>query len=137
MRDQSSFRRLPSLMPEPAAEDTIFETNFPLPDGLEACRRALNTTHQALVQACWAAVLQKHFGGPVTIGIVVSGRTMDVVDAQRVIGPLFNTVPFHLSLVRSSSWAKAVQACHSFNTAAIPYQHTPLRDIMKWCRQLP
>ena len=100
---------------------------------LEALRRRLRTTHQALIQTCWATVLRKYLGVSVNMGIVVSGRTLDLPDVDRTIGPLFNTIPFHVRLESSLTWAEVVRNCQEFNTSALPYQHTALRSIMKWC----
>jgi amino acid adenylation domain-containing protein len=99
----------------------------------EATRRKLNVTPQAIAQACWATVLQSHFKGATTLGMIVSGRSLDFDGADRVIGPLFNTIPYHHRLEKGDKWSLIVKHCHEFNMAAHPYQHTPLRDIRKWC----
>ncbi|THZ17630.1 peptide synthetase [Aureobasidium pullulans] len=96
-------------------------------------RRSLGVTIQALVQACWIATLRKYHHG--AVGTVVSGRSIDFDGIENVIGPLFNTIPFYLRCESGDSWKTLVQRCHEFNTAALPYQHTPLRDIMKWCNK--
>jgi amino acid adenylation domain-containing protein len=102
-------------------------------DSLDQLRRDLGTTHQALIQASWMYVLQRHLKRPCCIGIVVSGRSIDFEEAEKTLGPLFNTVPFYLDTSRSSSWTELIQACHDFNFAALKHQHTALRDITKWC----
>lgn len=102
---------------------------------LNTVRKQLNATHQALVQVCWIATLQQHVQASMTVGLVVSGRSIDFQDADQTIGPLFNTVPFYLGFEEKDTWASAVARCHEFNISALPYQHTPLRDILKWCRR--
>lgn len=102
---------------------------------LNAVRKDINVTHQALVQACWLAVLQDHLRAPSAIGLIVSGRSIDYQDADHTIGPLFNTIPFFLGFEENDTWASAVARCHEFNIAALPFQHTPLRDVMKWCKK--
>ncbi|KAL5115064.1 hypothetical protein ACEQ8H_007039 [Pleosporales sp. CAS-2024a] len=101
---------------------------------LESTRRMLNVTAQAIAQACWLHVMQEHARTTTTMGIVVSGRSMDLEDAHRVIGPMFNTIPYHHQYQQSESWASIIKRVHDFNVAAHPYQHTPLRDIIKWCK---
>ncbi|THX05705.1 peptide synthetase [Aureobasidium pullulans] len=100
---------------------------------VDELRRSLGVTIQALVQACWIATLRKYHHG--AVGTVVSGRSIDFDGIENVIGPLFNTIPFYLRCESGDSWKTLVQRCHEFNTAALPYQHTPLRDIMKWCNK--
>ncbi|KAH7139354.1 hypothetical protein B0J11DRAFT_423738 [Dendryphion nanum] len=103
----------------------------------ENIRRKLNVTHQAIAQACWSTVLRKHAQGPVTMGMVVSGRSINFDGADRVMGPLFNTIPYHYRHQAGTSWTDAIKRAHDFNAAAHTYQHTPLRDIMKWQNRSP
>jgi amino acid adenylation domain-containing protein len=101
---------------------------------LEPTRRKLNVTAQAIAQACWLHVLQEYITAVKTIGIVVSGRSINLGDAERIVGPMFNTIPYRNRPQQSDSWASTIKRVHDFNVAAHPYQHTPLRDIMKWCK---
>lgn len=101
---------------------------------LETARRKLNVTAQAIAQACWIYALQDHLKAATTIGVVVSGRSIDLDGADRTIGPMFNTIPYHHRPQKSESWTSIINKVHDFNVAAHPHQHTPLRDIMKWCK---
>ncbi|RAR05078.1 nonribosomal peptide synthetase 2 [Stemphylium lycopersici] len=128
---------LPKLFGE-SDQDTILVTRTL--HGLEnfdSIRRKLNVTGQAIVQACWLSVLQEHVKGDVATGIVVSGRSIDLEGADRVIGPMFNTIPHHHRARRSESWSSITKRVHEFNMEAHLYQHTPLRDITKWCKRSP
>ncbi|KAL2144240.1 hypothetical protein VTI28DRAFT_9451 [Corynascus sepedonium] len=102
---------------------------------LESLRTRLGVTHQALLQAAWLATLAKHRSTDPTIGVIVSGRSIDMEGTAMVVGPLFNTLPFHARLKTegNTSWASLVRQCHEFNTAVLPFQHVSLRDIQKWC----
>ncbi|KAF2084781.1 nonribosomal peptide synthetase 2 [Saccharata proteae CBS 121410] len=128
---------MPSLTSNTREKDVTVTAHLTGLKAFEETRRKLDVTHQALVQASWAAVLQKHFAGAVTLGMVVSGRSIDFEDADHTIGPMFNTIPFHLRFHPEETWSAAIKRCHDFNTSALPYQHTPLRDIMKWCKRAP
>ena len=100
-------------------------------------RKSLNVTEQAVLHACWLLTLQHQFGFVPQIGIVVSGRAIDIPGVENVIGPLFNTIPSNINFQGLNSWADLVQHCHSYHISTIPFQHTPLRDIMKWTRRSP
>lgn len=100
----------------------------------EAARRKLNVTAQAVAQACWLHVLLKHIKNATTIGIVVSGRSIDLEGSDRIVGPMFNTIPYQHHPQRGETWVSFIRRVHDFNVAAHPYQHTALRDIAKWCR---
>ncbi|CAI6340187.1 unnamed protein product [Periconia digitata] len=106
-------------------------------DQFEATRRKLNVTAQTIAQACWSVVLCQYVKSSITLGTVVSGRSIELEGADLVNGPLFNTIPFLFSPQEDNTWASIIQKVHDFNVAAHPYQHTPLRDIMKWCKRGP
>ncbi|KAJ9649489.1 hypothetical protein H2199_000264 [Coniosporium tulheliwenetii] len=128
-------RPMPCLAPHAGDDDTSVVVELQNLDRLETVRRRLNATLQALIQACWAAILQHYFAGDVTFGMVVSGRSIDFEGVEQVIGPLFNTVPFHLRFTAQDTWSSIVRRCHDLNLEALPFQHTALRDIMKWCKR--
>lgn len=105
---------------------------------LELLRTRLGVTHQALVQAAWVSALATFTSTDPTIGIVISGRHLELDGAEQVAGPLFNTLPFHARIAHDDklsqpTWASLIRQCHDFNTAVLPFQHVPLRDIQKWC----
>lgn len=127
--------RLPSLMSEPAQGAVVVTRDLkPLPV-FDMTRRKLNVTAQAIAQACWMHVLQGYVQVPITTGLVVSGRNLELVHADRIVGPLFNTIPYHYQATSGDTWASAIARAHEFNTSALPYQSTPLRDILKWCKR--
>jgi non-ribosomal peptide synthetase component F len=65
----------------------------------------------------------------------VSGRTIDHPGVEKTIGPMFNTLPFWVDIHSDDTLAEVIIKCQDFNMAALPYQHTPLRDTSKWCKQ--
>ncbi|KAK4236564.1 non-ribosomal peptide synthetase [Achaetomium macrosporum] len=107
-------------------------------DRLATLKTGLGATHQALVQAAFVSALVKHLSADPTIGVIVSGRSIELDGAERVVGPLFNTLPFHARMVAhdgasGTNWSALIRQCHDFNTTVLPFQHAPLRDIQKWC----
>ncbi|KAH0419262.1 peptide synthetase, partial [Aureobasidium melanogenum] len=124
---------MPALVENEAAQDTLCTASLEILSQADELRRSLGVTVQALVQASWIVTLRKYYQG--AVGTVVSGRSIDFDGVEKVIGPLFNTVPFYLRCEPGDTWQTLVQRCHNFNTNALPYQHTPLRDIMKWCNK--
>ncbi|KAI9724317.1 MAG: NRPS [Candelaria pacifica] len=131
----SRSTRMPPLITRPLEHDSAATLVVTDVEYLERLRRNLDATHQALIQACWVAALQRYLSSSVTLGMVVSGRSIDVDKAELTIGPLFNTIPFHVALDKSESWRSLISKCQRYTTAALPYQHTPLRDIIKWCQK--
>nr|QEE83320.1 polyketide synthase 40703 [Alternaria oxytropis] len=133
----AKFLPLPTIFNKPTKSTVVVtRTLHALPD-FDRVRRQLNVTAQAVAQACWLFVLQEHVKGPVTTGMIVSGRNIDLEGADRIIGPMFNTIPYQHRAQHSESWTSIIKRVHDFNVEAHPYQHTPLRDIMKWCNRAP
>ncbi|KAK3998252.1 non-ribosomal peptide synthetase [Cladorrhinum sp. PSN332] len=129
---------LPS--PSPAVWDSqVVSQECEVPfESLERLRTTLGVTHQALVQAAWVKVLRQHLTHNPTIGVIVSGRSIPLDGAERVVGPLFNTIPFYARIspgkgLTAYTWESLVRQCHEFNTAVLNFQHVPLRDVQKWC----
>lgn len=127
----STLVRFPR-MHEVTLETASITATRTMPFDLESARLKLRTTHHAVVQALWVSLLQK-FAPEVNItGVLLSGRSIPMDGVEDVVGPLFNTVPFHWRLRRSTSWNKLVQDCHAFVSSAISFAHVPLRLIQKW-----
>ena len=122
------------LIEKPSESDCLVSMKIDCPRRFDAVRQSLGVTEQALFQACWSRVLLPYLGSQVIFGNVVSGRAIDFPNVEDVIGPLFNVIPFILSLEKDDTWRSAARKCHDFNMSVLPYQHTPLRDILKWCK---
>lgn len=134
-------RNLPSIclldLPAPAIpsheDNTAISVHQKLlaPGVRETCSN-LAVTPQAVFHAAWLYTLAEHFKRNLTIGIVVSGRSIELEHAENIIGPMFNTLPFTInSLLHSAHLADLIQACHKKNVDVLPYQHTSLSSIRK------
>lgn len=73
----------------------------------------------------------------VVFGQVVSGRSIAVNEADKIIGPMFNTVPFRLRLSQAlSSNAEVLESIRQMSEEAIDFQHSSLAEVQKiWRRQ--
>lgn len=130
----TTSHKIKPLTSAPSEHDVFVTRTLNPISNYQAVRKKLNVTDQAIAQACWAVTVQNIQSAAVTLGIVSSGRSIDYEGADQVIGPVFNTVPFHLRRKPGDTWSSLVKRCHQFNAQALAYQHTPLRDIIKWCR---
>ncbi|KAF3070043.1 Hydroxamate-type ferrichrome siderophore peptide synthetase [Trichoderma lentiforme] len=100
---------------------------------LEDARRKQKVTLQPVLMALWTSVLQKYYPGGLTVGLIVSGRSIDLPGVENTIGPFFNTMPFFNKTLSGQSWASLVRKCSEFSTSILPFQHVPLKSIQKWC----
>ncbi|KAK4495598.1 hypothetical protein PRZ48_012866 [Zasmidium cellare] len=108
-----------------------FETN------LEAVRRDLAVSHQAVLQAAFTIALHQLSPRTQSFGLVLSGRSISFDRADEVIGPMFNTIPYAVDLNDTDGWKELLLRCQQSNAAVVPFQHTPLRDIRKFCGRHP
>lgn len=120
-----------------SSEDVVTTLTLSKLAGFEILRKSLGVTPQALIQAAWLSVLQRITSPNITIGIVTSGRAIDLEGADKVIGPLFNSVPFHSKLESGMTFAALIANCHTFNMKMQDFQHTPLKEIQKWSPAKP
>ncbi|KAL2361253.1 hypothetical protein RJZ56_005872 [Blastomyces dermatitidis] len=102
---------------------------------LETLRRKLDVLEQSVFLACWLRVLEAHLKLIPTVGVIVSGRALDFKETQDIIGPLFNTLPCNIPCSNISSMADLVKSCHEYYVSTLQYQHTSIRDIMKWMQR--
>ncbi|KAM9876129.1 amino acid adenylation domain-containing protein [Verticillium dahliae] len=100
---------------------------------LREASKALNITLQSAVLSLWSGTFGKSFSPRAAMGVVVSGRVLDIEDVEDVMGPLFNTLPFYPDVATNNTLQKLAQRCHDFNVSTLPFQHTALRNIQKWC----
>lgn len=117
--------------------DTYLQEDISEVLGLQALKTSLQVTEHSIFHACWLLTLHFHFSILPPLGVVVSGRALDVTGSESVIGPLFNTIPSFIPAYSLNTVAELVQACHQYYVSALPFQHTPLREIMKWMRRTP
>jgi hypothetical protein len=120
-----------------STENTVVSSVIENLDSFDTLRKKLGVTPQAVIQAVWISVLQIILSSSLTIGIVVSGRAIDFEGADKVIGPLFNTVPFHVKIESCTTSATLIAKCHDYNMKMQDFQHTPLKDIQKWSPSKP
>ena len=118
-----------------AGQPVVFRLEVGTLDDIETIRRKLNVTEQAIIHACWLHIFMQCFKLVPTLGIVVSGRATGITATEKVIGPMFNTIPCYIPLSGLTSISDLAAACHEYHISAMPYQHTPLRDIMRWTRK--
>ncbi|TQS38813.1 hypothetical protein Golomagni_00671 [Golovinomyces magnicellulatus] len=107
-------------------------TSFIDLDGFEALRKQLGVAPQAIIEACWIAALQTKLSSNFMMGIVVSGRTIELEDISMIVGPFFNTIPFYINLRPHATLKEVISVCQEFNMKMQEFQHTSLNDIKKW-----
>ena len=131
-----SWRRSPmrSICANPSSQPTtgLRPLSGELIDGI---RQSQNVNLQSVVLALWVSVLQRKCPSCLTLGVIVSGRSIDLPGVEKTIGPLFNTLPFFNETLAGRSWSSLIQQCHDFGVSTAASQHVSLQKIQKWCSQ--
>ncbi|KAK0386796.1 hypothetical protein NLU13_6632 [Sarocladium strictum] len=102
-------------------------------ESIEGHLKRLHTTHQSLILAAWTSAQCQLLESMPTTGLVVGGRSLDLVGVEGTVGPLFNTVPFSAASCKGRRWTDIVKHCNTFSSAVLNFQHVSLREIQKWC----
>ncbi|KAF4993883.1 hypothetical protein FDECE_13287 [Fusarium decemcellulare] len=123
---------------QPTAEMFYSESDIELsmPDISERCKE-MEVTVQSVAILAYAKVLAKLTGRrDVAFGQVLAGRSSLGAEAERVVGPLFNTVAKRVTLEpKLISNRNMVQQIQSFTVEAQSYEHAPLHEVQKSLRQ--
>ncbi|GGN03917.1 hypothetical protein GCM10011609_48820 [Lentzea pudingi] len=81
--------------------------------GAAAWAREHRLTLNTLVQGAWALLLSRYSGErDVVFGATVSGRPTDLLDADRIVGPMINTLPVRVRVrgdLALSDWLSELQ----------------------------
>ena len=131
-RFQDCPRKAISPLQTPAQSENITMSTTIDTTEIEAVRKRLGVSHQAVMQGCFEIATRRCIPSINAYGTVVSGRSVELSGADRIRGPMFNTLPQPLRLATTSTLEEHIRVRHDDNVGVLPYQHTPLRDIRKW-----
>ncbi|KAI8919469.1 hypothetical protein DFJ77DRAFT_279005 [Powellomyces hirtus] len=117
---------------DPTVHHVTLSSRLSLSHVENACKQ-LGTTVQALGISAWAKLLSYYVGETdVTVGLVLSGRTIPVEGVEHIAAPCFNTIPFRVQLDNAQTNRDLVRNVNADNSAVLQHQHASLRSIQKW-----
>ncbi|KAL7621778.1 hypothetical protein AAE478_007277 [Parahypoxylon ruwenzoriense] len=92
--------------------------------------RDLGVSLLPFCQAAWAVTLSLlQNNSDVCFGNVISGRSIDLDNIDKLVAPCFNTVPVRMNLDRAKFPLEVMKKFQQLNTEMLPYQFTGLRRI--------
>ncbi|KAL2912582.1 hypothetical protein HK105_207890 [Polyrhizophydium stewartii] len=98
-----------------------------------ARRSAQSVTVAVVLKAAWAATLRKFTRShDVVFGEVLANRDIAVAGADRIVGPLLNTVPCHVVLDDTARAADLVASLQAQHGAVLSHSHAALVDVQRW-----
>lgn len=103
---------------------------------LSRCAALRITPHTVALLAFGKTLMQLLQQRDIVFGQVLAGRSLEVEDADDIIGPLFNTVPFRIVLDNAlQTNESALEHLQHLSIESQSHQHASLSDIQKKWRQ--
>ncbi|KAL8928737.1 MAG: hypothetical protein Q9208_001515 [Pyrenodesmia sp. 3 TL-2023] len=105
---------------------------------LQGCRRLGVTFQSVALIAFGKTIASLSKSQDIAFGHVVSGRSLPALNADEIIGPLFNTVPVRLDLGFTASTNRdAIQRIQRMTGESQIYQHASLSNIQQaWRKEI-
>jgi alpha-ketoglutarate-dependent taurine dioxygenase/aryl carrier-like protein len=90
-------------------------------------------TLNTVALTAWSLLLSRYSGlTDVVFGVVVSGRLINLAGADRIAGPLLNTLPLRVSFLPDEPVNSCFEKLRSRQLEIQRYEQTPLRLIQEW-----
>ncbi len=100
---------------------------------LQSLARQHKLTLNTFVQGAWALLLSQYSGArDVVFGVVVSGRSVDLTDADLRLGLFINTLPLRVQISPDESLPAWLEELQSRQVEMRRYEYTPLAQIQRW-----
>ena len=97
-----------------------------------ALAAANDATVSSVIQAAWGVVLGRYNDTrDVVFGAVVSGRSPDVLDVERMAGLLINTIPVRVSCDETDTFAALVSRVQQQSLESQPHHASRLAEIQQ------
>ncbi|MCI0158115.1 amino acid adenylation domain-containing protein [Leifsonia shinshuensis] len=99
---------------------------------LRTTAERLGVSFASLISVAWGLLLCRYAGtAEATFGSVVSGRTADVAEIDRVVGVLINTVPTRIRLEPDMTIGDLVRRVHADMAERLPHETLSLSRIQR------
>ncbi len=90
------------------------------------------TTINTLVQLAWGVLLQRYSGDrQVVFGAVISGRSAEVEEIERMVGLFINTIPVVVNFEGETELGELIEKIQSTFQRSQEYGYLPLTEIQK------
>ena len=100
---------------------------------LDAFAAAGGVTLNTLVQGAWAILLARYAGRrDVVFGATRGCRRSSVAEAERIVGPLLNTIPVRVAIAPDAALLPWLAALRAQWVALRDHEHTPIGLIHEW-----
>ncbi|KAF0708574.1 Aste57867_6297 [Aphanomyces stellatus] len=113
-------------------EPLEIETQVSL-DDVKAAAQRVGVTPAELNKIAWAVTLQKYTRqNDVVFGQVMANRDIPVKDADSILGPLINTVPYRVRFDETAPIQSIFDAVEAERASMMTHSYSSLADIKRW-----
>ncbi|SDI76260.1 amino acid adenylation domain-containing protein, partial [Paraburkholderia phenazinium] len=100
---------------------------------LQRAAQRAQVTLNTLVQGAWALVLARFSGrAQVAFGMTVSGRPVDLPEAQSTVGLFINSLPLWIDVEPDATVRSWLAGLQRHNAQLRDVEHTPLVSLQQW-----
>ena len=104
---------------------------------LMALAQQYKVTLNALIQGVWTLFLNYYTGKKdIIYGITVSGRSIDLEEADKMVGVLINTIPVRIKFSSDEKIYSIFEKIHQINPVLHHYSYVPLKTIQDWVKHI-
>lgn len=101
---------------------------------IDISKRPEDVTMASLLTAAWAVVLSRHSkSSDIVFGTVSSGRTIDLADAESIVGPCYNYLPVRLQLRGGMSYTDLLNLVQDEALSNAQYDSLGFGKIKEHC----
>jgi hypothetical protein len=95
-------------------------------------RDDLELTFSTILHAAWGMVIASYTGlNDAVFGVTLSGRTIDISNVDRIVGPLITTVPVRIRFNNDETLEDILGRVQEEALAMVPFEHTGLQNIQQ------
>jgi amino acid adenylation domain-containing protein/non-ribosomal peptide synthase protein (TIGR01720 family) len=117
-----------------APEQRSLELSNALTEQLRQFTRTYKVTLNSVFQASWAHTLScLEHDHDIVFGETLSGRQIDLIEAEKMVGLLINTVPIRINIEENELACEWIQNVHCAHIKRERYGQLPLVEINQCC----
>ncbi|AZK48667.1 non-ribosomal peptide synthetase [Paenibacillus lentus] len=129
-----------SILPQRLAEATdrqdivksTFSFDKELTDSLQNLAKSCQVTLSTLFQTMWGVLLQKYTNcNEALFGAVISGRSPEIPEVEKIVGIFINTVPVRIQATRGMTVRQLLGQVQEFSVLTDKYGYLTLADLQE------
>lgn len=106
---------------------------IPTSTAIQSLVQSYRLTMNTVIQGIWALLLSRYSGKEdVVFGATVSGRPLDLVGSESMVGIFINTVPIRVKITANTSFLDWLKQLKDDNLRLQPFEYNSSGQIQQW-----